>query len=203
LPFNPIVTFSRPTDAERGRKPSEKALRESIARTADCQDGTAERKHGWRLLAETSRAAEFANGHPTRGAMEIVRVERRAHGWESRGWSSGCLPVKIRDRQYAITWTLARGQHLRPSTRSVMVNLGPGECAGGKSQDERLERPEFRRENGALLLALWIRPVPPGEYTCVGTIEPPVRIPLPRRLGALKLLDGGVFPPEPPVERNY
>jgi hypothetical protein len=135
--------------------------------------------------------------------MEILRVERTADGWEAGSWSSGCLPVKIRDHQYAITWTLAAGQHLGPSTRTVKVNLGPGECAGGKSQDERLEPPEFRRENGALLMALWIHPVPPGTYSCVGTIEPPVKIRLPHRLGRLKLLDGGVFPPEPPIEEAF
>jgi len=47
-------------------------------------------------------------------------------------------------------------------------------------------------------MALWIRPVrakPNEMLTCVGRAEPPATIRLPRPLGHLKLLDGGVFPP--------
>jgi hypothetical protein len=130
-----------------------------------------------------------------------MTMRQSRHNWSWSSYSSRCLPQLLRGHRPAITWTLASGQHLRPSTKTIKVDLGPGECAGGRSQNERLERPRFRVENHALLMALWLRPVH-GPQNCVGILEPPVMIQLPQRLGHLKLLDGGVFPPQPPVERE-
>ena len=131
--------------------------------------------------------------------MQTMAFQRSKRGWKWFGFAGGCQPQTLRDGRPAITWTLARGQVLKPSTHVVKVDLGPGECASGISQNKRLEQPEFREENGALLMALWIHPVPelgPHEgYTCIGLIEPPVAIQLPERLGDRELLDGGVFPP--------
>ena len=56
-------------------------------------------------------------------------------------------------------------------------------------------KPEFRTQGGALLMTLWLRPLPPGNYTCPELIEPPVEIRLPGRLGDRKLFDGGTYPP--------
>ena len=75
------------------------------------------------------------------------------------------------------------------------INLGPGECDGGRSQNDRLQKPEFREQNGRLLMSLWLRPLPPGGYTCQGLSEPPVTIELPEPLGERELMDGGAYPP--------
>jgi hypothetical protein len=194
-PFKPLVAFAGPTDAERGNLPSEVVLREWVRESRHTSVPVP--LHGWRLLVETSVYAQFAHGRLSDPfGVETISVRRtRGGGWAWFGYSGGCQPKVVRRDQLAITWTLARGQHLGPSTQVVKVNLGPGECAGGKSQNERLEKPEFREENGALLMALWIHPVPPGAYTCVGLIEPPAKIRLPEPLGRRELLDGGVFPP--------
>ncbi|HVS99657.1 MAG TPA: hypothetical protein VHE08_04000 [Solirubrobacterales bacterium] len=199
VPFKPLVAFAGPTDAERGELPSEVALRKFLEKGILASEGV--RAHGWRLLGETPYYAEFGNGRLASGSIETMIVRHGQRGWRWSSYSSGCLPQVIRHRRPAVTWSLAPGQHPGPSTRSVKVNLGPGECASGQSQDERLERPQFREENGALLMALWLRPVH-GPQTCPGILEPPVKIRLPHRLGHLRLLDGSVFPPQPPVERE-
>jgi hypothetical protein len=197
VPFDPLVAFADPADAERGHSPAEIALRRYLAKSRHYFPPS--KPHGWRLLVETSDYAEFGRGELSRGGVEVNTFRRGKKDWDWSGSSSSCQPQVLRDNQVAITWTLARGQSLTPSTRTVKVDLGPGECASGASQDKRLERPEFREEDGALLMALWIHPVPalgPHEgYTCVGTIEPPVKIRLPEALGKRELLDGGVFPP--------
>jgi hypothetical protein len=196
VPFNPLAAFSSPADAERGHMPSEIALRRYLAKTKHAYPPS--KPHSGRLLVETPRYAEFGRGQLANGDVEVNGFRLGKRGWSWFG-SSGCQPALLRHGQEAITWTLARGQTLTPSTRAVKVELGPGECASGISQNKRLERPEFREENGALSMALWIHPVPElgphAGYTCIGTIEPPVKIQLPEPLGARELLDGGVFPP--------
>jgi hypothetical protein len=191
LSFKPLVAFARPTDAENERKPSAAALRRVLAEGLYREFGAP--KHGWRLLAETSNVAEFAAGRLGRD-VQVIPVERKGRRWKQVGYSGGCVPAVLRKGRTAITWTLASDQELRPSTRTIEVNLGPGECDSGLPQAERLERPSFREENGALLMALWLRPYR-HDATCQGTFEPPVKIRLPRRLGHHELLDGGVFPP--------
>jgi hypothetical protein len=198
LSFKPLVAFARPTDAENAHKPSAAALREVLAEGLYSEFGAP--RHGWRLLAETSDYAEFAAGR-LEHTVQVIPVERKGHRWKQVGYSGGCEPAVLRGGRPAITWTLAPGQKLRPSTRAIEVDLGPGECDSGLPQAERLERPSFREENGALLMALWLRPFRHAA-TCQGTFEPPVRIRLPFRLGHRKLLDGSVFPPRPPVERE-
>jgi hypothetical protein len=196
--FDPLVAFARRPDAAEGNLPAEVAFREFLE-AGGMMHGDPKPLNGWRLLGQSGRYAEFANGSPA-GTMATWLVGPSPEGLKPITFAGDCAPHRLRHGQAATTWTLARGQHLGPSTRSVRVDLGAGECASGASQDERLEKPGFRVEDGALLMALWVRPLPPGEYTCIGTIEPPVTIHLPRRLGHLKLLDGGVFPPQSTAE---
>jgi hypothetical protein len=196
-PFDPLVAFARPADAERGSRPSEVALRRHLAKTRHY--ATHSPPHRWRLLVETKRHAEFSRGDLANGGIEVNRFERGPEGWEWAGFSGSCQPTRVRHRQSAITWTLARGQQLTASTRVVKVDLGPGKCDSGGGPDGRLEPARFREESGALLMTLWLRPPPPpvpgAAYICPAVIEPPVTIPLPEPLGERELLDGGVFPP--------
>ena len=190
IPFDPIVAFSGPTNAERGPLMSEKALRRFLA------DEGLGRPHGWRKIVETGGVAEFAAGRLSRGP-EWMSFRRTRKGWRFSGYSSRCEPSTLRRGQPAITWSLAPEQRLGPATRQVRVNLGPGECNGGKSQNDRVERPQFREQNGVLLMSLWLRPVGPGPHTCQGLVEPPLTITLPEPLGHRRLFDGGVYPPRP------
>jgi hypothetical protein len=199
VPFKPLRAFSRPTDAASGKRPSEVALRKYIE-GGGIGSASPDPLRGWRLLGEKPDVAEFGKGSLSRGFVNVLTMRRGKHGWEWSEYDGGCLPRVIRRHSLAITWTLAGDQQVTASTKSIKVKLGPGECAGERLQSERLEVPSFRVENGALLMALFLHPLPPGGYTCQAMVEKPVTIRLPHRLGRLKLLDGSVFPPQPPVE---
>lgn len=196
LAFDPVAAFSGPTGAERGSRPSERALRRFLAR--DILSWVP--KRNWRLVAEAHGRAEFAAGRLRKG-LEWMSFQRVKGRWKWQGYSGGCLPSTLRRDQPAITWDLAEDQpQLTPQTRQVEVHLGPGECNDGRSQNDRLQKPEFREQNGKLIMTLWLRPVGPGFHTCVGVVEPPAVIELPEPLGERELLDGGTYPPRPAAE---
>jgi hypothetical protein len=185
-----VSAFSSPTGVERGSSPPEKALRRFLAR------GELDwvHRHGWRLLVEGHGIAEFAAGKLS-GEMESMDFRRIGGAWKWQDYSSDCDPATLRRGRPAITWTLAAGQHLNANTTQVDVNLGPGECNDGKSQNDRVQKPEFREQGGALLMTLWLRPVSPGGHTCPGLVEPPLKVKLPGPLGSRALMDGGTYPP--------
>lgn len=194
--FDPVAVFSGPTGVEKGKLPSERALRRFLAR--EILDWVP--KHGWRRLVEANGYAEFAVGRLRQG-VETMSFRRVKGRWKWQVYSGGCLPATVRRGITAITWDLTSDQPpLTPETRSILVDLGAGECSSGKPQAPRLQKPEIREQNGALLLSLWVRPLPPGFYTCEGILEPPVRIELPEPLGERELLDGGTYPPRPAAE---
>lgn len=196
LPFDPVPAFSGPTGAERGSRPSERALRRFLKR--DILDWVP--KHNWRLVVESEGIAEFSAGRLSHG-LEWMTFQRVRGRWKWQTYSGGCLPSTLRRERPAISWDLSDEQPpLSPQTRRVKVHLGPGECNDGKSQNDRLQKPEFREQNGKLIMTLWLRPVSPGFHTCVGLIEPPVVIELPEPLGERELLDGGTYPPRPAAE---
>lgn len=191
LRFNPVAAFSGPTNAEKGSLPSEKALRRFLAQDIL----TWVRKRSWRLVVEKHGIAEFASGRLL-GELEWMTFRRARGRWKWEGYSSDCEAATLRHGRDAITWTLDPDQpQLGPETDTILVDLGPSECSGGKPAAPRLQKPEFREQNGALLMTLWLRPLPPGGYTCEGVIEPPVKIELPEPLGTRPLMDGGTYPP--------
>jgi hypothetical protein len=194
LRFDPIAAFSSPTGVEETNTPQVRAMKKFI----NLGDDGFVRKHDWRLLAEEDGVAEFGAGRLP-DEMEFISVERQRGKWDFTGYSERCEPDSMRRGLRAITWSLSSDQpQLRPSTGSILVYLGPSECSSGKPAAPRLQKPEFREQNGALLMSLWLRPLPPGGYTCQGVSEPPLRIKLPERLGKRRLLDGGTYPPRPP-----
>jgi hypothetical protein len=193
--FHPQSALSRPADAEKGSLPAEVALREWLREKR--QPGP--ERHDWRLLGANEEIAEFIRGGIGDESAEQVAFLRSGDSWKAAFKLHG--PCRFRARRgsrVATSWILARGSRLMPSTRIVKIRLEARECSSGRMASARLERPAFRRENGALLMTLWLRPLPPGNYTCQKALEPPVIIKLPRQLGNSELLDGSVFPPRPP-----
>src|SRR6476646_1121425 len=196
LPIDPVSAFSGPTDAERGSLPSERAVRRFLGE--DVLSWVP--KHNWRLASESHGIAEFAAGRLRKG-VEWMSFQRTRGRWKFLGYAGGCLPNTLRRGQSAITWDLSEDQpSLGAQSHRIKVYLGPGECNDGKSQNDRLQKPEFREQNSKLIMTLWLRPVSPGLHTCVGLIEPPVVIELPEPLGERELLDGGTYPPRPAAE---
>jgi hypothetical protein len=193
--FHPGSTLSRPAEAEKGSLPAEVALREWLRE----KRRPGPERHGWRLLGANEEVAEFIRGDIGDESAEQVAFRRSGDRWQPAFRLHGSCEFHVRrGSRVATSWSLAPGSRPSPSTRIVKVQLEARECSSGRMASARLERPELRRENGALLMTLWLRPLPPGNYTCQGVLEPPVIMKLPRQLGQDELLDGGVFPPRPP-----
>jgi hypothetical protein len=190
--FDPVSVFSGPTEAEAGAGPAEDGLRKTIA---EWQTGYPTLpKHNWRLLSQEPGVVVY--GHGRLPGIEELTLEESNGSWNFASYSSGCEPTSIVNGRQAITWTLSSKQsHLRPSTRQLWIDLGPGECASGRSQNARAMKPVFLEMGKRLLIVMRLKPLPPGNYTCVGIFEPPLRVRLPKRLGNYALFDGGVYPP--------
>lgn len=194
-PFDPVAVFSSPTGAELGFRPSEVALRNFLRSESWVEDYVP--TSNWRLLAETSERAEFASGRlASPGGPSVMSFRQEDGKWKWSGLSSGCHPISIVEGISAITWRLATDQKgLRRNWKSIWINLGPGPCSGGRSQNARALKPIFQQIGKKLLMFMRLRPLPPGGYTCQGVIEPPLKVRLPSRLGKRKLFDGGTYPP--------
>jgi hypothetical protein len=201
LPFDPVAAFSGPTGAERGGLASERALAGVLA----SGELPRVRPHGWRRLAETAKVADFAAGHlfnkpgpSSVSELEWIELEKVGGSWQLGSFRANCLLGSIRDGTRATPWRLPPEEHLNRDTRGVTVELSPQVCnrAGGI----RLAKPEFREQNGALLMTLWLRPERPRASEPSSPCPPRgkrVRVELPEKLGHRQLFDGGTYPPLP------
>lgn len=189
--FDPAGVFNEPTEAENGVGPEAEGLRKTIE---EWQTGFPTLpRHDWRLLGQSPGVVVY--GHGRLPGVESLTLEESNGKWGFAGYSSRCEPTSVVSRE-AITWTLAsRQSRLRPSTKQVWIDLGPGECASGRSQNARAMKPVFFEMGMRLMMVMQLKPLPPGGYTCEGVIEPPLRVALPEHLGNHVLFDGGVYPP--------
>lgn len=190
--FDPVAVFSKPATAELGSRPAERALRRFLRHPVIPWVP----RHNWRLVFQRHRTAEFVSSplsnRPEQAPEELI-FRRRAGHW--RWIASGpCIPESVIEGHVAISWDLPRDHpELSSETTEIEVNLGPGECASGRSQNERAH-PVFTELEGRLLLTIWLTPVH-GIQTCLGLSEPPLKVELPGPLGDRTLYDGGTYPP--------
>lgn len=190
--FNPVSVFSGPTDAETGLGPAEEELRKTIQ---EWQTGYPTLpKHHWRVISQEPAIVVY--GHGRLPGIEELTLEESNGSWDFASYSSQCEPASIVDGGAAISWKLSSKQpRLRPGTQRLWIDLGPGECASGRSQNDRAMKPVFFELGKRLLMVMRLKPLPPGNYTCEGIFEPPLLVKLPKRLGTHTLFDGSVYPP--------
>jgi hypothetical protein len=197
LPFDPVAAFSTPTNAESGRLPSERALRGVLA----SGELPRVRRHAWRHLSETRNSAEFAAGRlftelrpGSVSELEWIKLRKIGGRWQLETFNAYCTPRSVRRGAFAAPWRLAFGEHLNRDTRRVRIEFESVTCDGRRSA--RLQKPEFREQNGHLLMTLWLGPVGrSGLPVCPLGIERPLLVELPEKLGARQLFDGGTYPP--------
>jgi hypothetical protein len=192
LPFYAPEVFSGLTEAEKGTKPSEAALREVVGDTS--------RSSNWRLLAEDEDRAEFVQGRLSTG-LAWVSVELRDGAW--RYWQSGgCRPTSIVGSGPVVKWRLAEPEAASPNAvvRRIRVDLPP--CNNGTPQYSQA-RPVFREWGRKLLMTIWVKPLslPPGVLPgCTKLRRRPLKVTLPRRIKLSTLYDGSTYPPFPAVK---
>lgn len=193
--FDPVQVFGGPTGAERGSRPSERALRAFLLE----QRGFATRiapMRNYRTVSERGGQAEFASGRlRSRFGVTGLSFEKKRGRW--KWWGSGpCNPTSVVAGESAVTWSISGEQEsLGPETTRLSINLGPGQCNSGQSQNDRAREPVFHRLDGRLLMVMRLEPLPPGGYTCEGLREPPLEVELPEPLGEMHLFDGATYPP--------
>lgn len=192
--FDPVSTFSGPTEAELGQGGAERALRQYLDEDLYPQLPA----RFWRPIVSTDARAVFASGRLEQGLFWLA-FEFVDGRWRPAGNLDECSPRTVRDGNVAIDWGMPGGQRLTPDSRRIEVNLhSKGPCDGGRSHNEAAE-PEFRKVGRRLLVTIWLKPpapLPPGgHYNCKKRREGPLVLRLPGRLGKLQLWDGGTYPP--------
>lgn len=195
LAFDPVSVFSGTTEAEKGTRPSEVALREALERD---EIPYSRSDSNWRLLAEDEDEAEFVHGRLS-GQLEWTSFQLEEGAWKMRRYSSDCEPTSIVGRGPVVTWDLAEPKKSNDLVRRIKIRLGPGDCNDGKPQNPRA-RVRFRKLGRKLLMTVWLKPVSPGPHTCPGLIEPPLKVTLPRKIKLHRLWDGSTYPPRPAIK---
>lgn len=193
--FDPVQVFGGPTGAERGSRPSERALRAFLVEQLDFATRIAPMRN-YRRVSERGGQAEFASGRlRSRFGVTGLSFEKKRGRWE--WWGSGpCNPTSVVAGENAVTWSISGEQEsLGPETTRLSINLGPGPCNSGQSQNDRAREPVFHRMGSKLLMVMRLEPLPPGGYTCQGLVEPPLEVELPEPLGEMHLFDGATYPP--------
>jgi hypothetical protein len=196
--FNPVEAFSGPAEAEFGSLASEGALRDVLNDPALSWLGLPQ--DHWRLVSEDDTEAVFESGALSSPFPQWVLLQRGGEGWKLAG-NGNCTPRTVLHGLAGVPWTLAGDQPaLGWNTRRIRVDLGPGPCASGMSENARARKPIFRQLGRRLLMTILLEPLPPGVYTCQGVLDPPLMVQLPGRLGKRTLFDAGSFPPQPASE---
>ncbi len=193
--FDPVQVFRRPATAELGSRPGEVALREAIEDPKYAGVGL-NRRH-WRSVAETETEAVFVTGVlSTPFGTWWTRFVREGEGWKWSG-SGNCVPQTVLHGLPAVSWTFDPRRPLPGrGARRMWVRLGPGPCSSGMSQNARARKPIFRRVGERLLMTILLEPPQWSTLaSCIGVIEPPLEVKLPRPLGKRRLYDGATYPP--------
>jgi hypothetical protein len=189
--FDPVAVFGGSTEAEKGTGAPELALRRYLDEGLYPQLPT----EFWRQVAASPGRVSFASGRLEQGLFWLTAEETSPGQWSVVGNLDECTARSIREGEAAIAWGLAKGQRLDRKTRRIEVELhSSGACDGGRSRNDAAE-PRFRRISRKLVLTIWLKPLPPGNYTCERRREGPLSLKLPGPLGRRQLWDGGSFPP--------
>ena len=150
------------------------------------------------LLARDDDSAVYAWGNPPTSFVEM-RFER---GRWIRGMSSSggaCEPKALLPEGVAeLDWSLDP-DHPAPVPGDTVLHLlaSRRDCTGGEPVGDDLVGPEVVERGGQVLIALGVKPMPPGSYTCIGTMGEPIEITLDQPLGSGSLVDGTYLPPRP------
>ena len=194
-PFRPSV-FEQPAGAEDADDPAAAALRDLIANPRGIEPIPTD---GYRVLHRSDRLAQFAVGEPP--YLQSVWLDTRDDAWGFAG-SGGCAVRPWREDAEAVVWELDPSRPLEAARSSFTALVSENACTGGADPRPRLEEPQIRSTEDAVIVTMFIRPLGAGPdqvFTCIGRPPVPVEVELEEPLGDRLLLDGGLYPPQPPA----
>jgi hypothetical protein len=186
--FDPVSTFSGPTEAENGMGAPEVALRTYLA----------ERLHAglplknWRALSVTESEARFAAG---RLALGLITLEARLVDgrWAVNGSPAECRAKTSSETATAVRWRLKGPRHdPHPETRQLRIETRVEACRPPPTSELGNQ---FRQVGRDLILTVW-QETPGGPVPkCMRRETYTLAVPLPGNLGNRRLWDGSTYPP--------
>ena len=193
--FDPVATFSGPTEAELGQGGAERALRQYLDEDLYPQLPT----RFWRPIVSTDARAVFASGRLEQGLFWLA-FEFVDGRWRPAGNLDECSPRTVRDGNVADRLGAAgraeADARLAADRGQPPLQAGPATVAGATT---RRPNQSSARSGRRLLLTIWLKPpapLPPGgHYNCEKRREAPLVLSSRGRLGKRQLWDGGTYPP--------
>lgn len=195
----PASAFDPPANAESAESPEAAGLRAFL----ESDDGfvlgigVGQNRGSWRQLARSAEEVTFGRGDPPR-LTAYVTLRLVDGAWRARSFGAGCVVRPYRHGLIACRWGLDP-KIAAPTEAATVVYLlvNDTQCASGVGPDDRLLEPEVSITDEAVTILFNAR-VLTGMHTCPG--HPPARraVDLDETLGSRLLLDGGIYPPQPP-----
>jgi hypothetical protein len=150
---------------------------------------------GWWVLATEGGSVYFASGQPP--TFAAARCELSDGNWQMRSFAEQVGFERYRAGSRRADWYPVG----RPSPDATSIDLLVHErsCASGRSAEGRIEPPLVDYGEGAVSVAMFVRPLG-GRQRCPGNPRTPFRLELQQRLGDRVLLDSGTYPARPVVE---
>ncbi len=209
LPFSPAA-LARPSGGLDTEDPAVGALLAHLAaRVGPKQGARAPRKRGaspsplpvaslndWRLLARTGGEALFGRGRPPQLLTVAARRESRDRGWRCVAESAARPLRATRDGIRASSWRSDPAQELASDETTLRILVTEQTFAGGRRATGRVLAPDLHLDEDELVLTMFVRPER-GFQARAPNPETPVRVVLPRSVGARQLVDGAVYETTP------
>lgn len=199
----PASTFDLPADAENGDSPEAVVLRAFLASVDSTPGGVGPfgPAEGWRLLARSAAEVMYGRGEPPmlRGYVKLRLV---GGTWRPAGYGGHCVTRPFRKGLNVCRWGLDPAVSLPGETATAIhVIVNDSQCASGVGPDNRLREPEIEMTDESVTV-LFATTTLTGMQTCPGHPAAKRVVELDEALGLRRLLDGGIYPPQPPCPIN-
>jgi hypothetical protein len=184
-PFDAAAFDAEPINTN-GDSPELRAFRSASPRPFPPDAGP------WRELGRSDTEIGYGAGEPPLLDAFIV-LRREGDGWGYARSGSGCVVRPLHEGRAPVRWGLQPADQPGPPTRLFVAN--DEQCAGSAGASERLDEPTIVETTETVTITFTATPT---EGTCPS--HPPAIVPitLASPLGDRRLLDGGIYPPQPP-----
>lgn len=193
-PF-PVDAFEEPADAELGDDAAAEELRRQIENPVESAITPA---HGWRELSHSDDYVLFGAGDPPEIVTLSLELEDEKWTWAGQG---ECTVHTWRRTAEAAEWDVDPDAPPSPRDRVLHLLLSERACTSGADPRPRLEEPQIEYGKDVVTISLFVRHIQAPRrvaFTCPGVPAVPIEVELEEPIGGRELLNGGIYPPQPP-----